>query len=1116
MISKLRAKKVVAGFVALVALAFSPLTLVPAHAQVAGATLSGTISDQSGAVIPGGKISIKNVATGITRDVTADAAGFYTAPNLLPGSYEVTVSAPGFATEVRSGITLTVGAQQVLNITMQVGQVTEKVQVTGEAPAVQLASSSLSAVVGASTVVELPLNGRSWTDLAKLQPGVAAVETQVAFGDSGRGNRGFGAQLSISGGRPVQNNYRLDGISINDYANGGPGSVLGGNLGVDAIQEFSVVTSNYSAEYGKTSGGVVNAISRSGTNQFHGSAYFFLRDEDFDARRFFDTTRPSFHQNQYGASAGGPVKKDRTFVFGDYEGINFGKGVTRLDVVPSLAARAGNLCSTPPSDGSCTPSTVTVDPAVGRWLTIYPLPNGSSIGNGDVAAFTFAGQRTLSERFFTTRIDHRFSEKDSIFGTYMFDRTPFTSAEPLGVVLLGSITKRQIFALEESHTFSPSLVNTVRLGFNRDLVDNQNPIKALIPAGGDKTIFTVPGEYAPGCQCPEGITLMEGGIHGQSTYLYRWNAFQAYDDAFWTRGLHSVKFGFGFERDQDNQLTLGTATGLFGFGSMKALLTNHPKRLAAQKPQFLTPRGMRQSIIGGYLQDDWRFRTNLTLNLGVRYEMSTVPTEVQGKLSTLYNLSDVGAHCGKVDPARKCIAAGPYFNNPTLRNFEPRVGFAWDPFRNGKTAVRGGFGFFDSLPLLYEYLTMNGQAYPFMERDQVSNLPAGSFPSGAYAFLNPGNTRYISIELNPHRNYVMQWNVNVQRELVQNVTATVGYVGNRGVHQPFRVDEANMVIPTPSSAGYLWPGGGGVGIGNGTLYNPNVGGIRFLNWGGNTLYDALQVGIEKRMSHGLQLKGSYTWGKSIDTSSGVIAGDPFANSISSLQWFDLKRLTRGLSDFDVRRTIVINGTWNLPTLKSAPAVVGWAINGWELTSIFKANDGVPLSALFGTGGDPMGTLSSDDYAFPNRLTGCNPINTNFRKSPSGVPLYVNSNCFAVATAPSLTFYNANCDPSFGTSPQCFNLRGNSGRNIMIGPGLAYLDFSIVKNNPVKRISENFNVQFRAEFFNILNRANFGVPDLGNGNDDIFDASGAVNPAAGLLTTTTTDPREIQFALKIVW
>jgi Carboxypeptidase regulatory-like domain/TonB-dependent Receptor Plug Domain len=439
------------------------LAPVRTHAQVAGATLTGTITDPTGAVIPQAKVSIRNTATGVVTDLQANTDGLYSAPNLIPGPYEVTVSAEGFQTQIMPGITLTVGAQQVLNVKMRVGQATQKIEVTGQAAAVQLANATLSAVVGATTVVELPLNGRSWTDLANLQPGVAPIETQVAFGDSGRGNRGFGAQLSISGSRPQQNNYRLDGISINDYANGGPGSVLGGNLGVDAVQEFSVLTSNYSAEYGKTSGGVVNAISKSGTNQFHGSAYFFLRDEDFDARRFFDAQRPAFHQDQYGASAGGPIRKDKTFVFGDFERIVFAKGVSRLDVVPSVAARNGLLCSTP--DGSCTTQQLPAGPTtnangvdlnMAKFLGLYPLPNGPGFGNGDVASFTYTGQRLLTENFFTTRIDHHFSEKDSIFGTYMYDRTPFTSAEPLGVVQLGILTKRQIVALEETHVFNPA------------------------------------------------------------------------------------------------------------------------------------------------------------------------------------------------------------------------------------------------------------------------------------------------------------------------------------------------------------------------------------------------------------------------------------------------------------------------------------------------------------------------------------------------------------------------------------------------------------------------------------------------------------------------------------
>src|ERR1700681_346600 len=295
-------KKTRGGF--LVSVIFGVILLVSAriYPQVVGATLSGTVTDQSGAVIPDAQISVKNVATGLTRDITSDAAGFYAAPNLLPGNYEITVSASGFATQVRTGINLTVGSQQVLNLTVQVGRVTEKFQVASEAPAVQLATASLSAVVNSTTVRELPLNGRSWTDLAALQPGVSLIMTQPAQSE----NRGFGAQVAISGARPQQNNYRLDGVSLNDYSNGS-GSVIGGNLGVDAIQEFSVLTSSYSAEYGKTSGGVVNAVTHSGTNQFHGSVYEFLRNSALDARNVFDGDIAPFRRNQFGGSAGGPI-----------------------------------------------------------------------------------------------------------------------------------------------------------------------------------------------------------------------------------------------------------------------------------------------------------------------------------------------------------------------------------------------------------------------------------------------------------------------------------------------------------------------------------------------------------------------------------------------------------------------------------------------------------------------------------------------------------------------------------------------------------------------------------------------------------------------------------------
>src|ERR1700716_2349477 len=356
------------------------LSSSPSSSQVAGATLSGTITDSSGGVLPGTEVVITNVATGVTSKVTTNSDGCYISANLLPGEENVTVSAKGYTPAERTGILLTVGAQQVFDLTLKVGSASKEVMVvTAEAPAVQLNSSDISAVVNATTVRELPLNGRSWTDLATLQPGVNRIQTQPDFSaGTDRGNRGFGQQLTISGARPQQNNYRLDGVSLNDYANGAPGSVLGGSLGVDAIQEFSVLTSNYSAEYGKTSGGVVNAVTRSGTNQFHGSAYEFIRNSAVDARNFFDgPTVPPFKRNQFGASAGAPIRKDKTFIFGDYESIRQSLGTTTPTKVLSLPARSGILnFPKDPFPPNCAPTSVanqcqvTVDSSVNAFLAL--------------------------------------------------------------------------------------------------------------------------------------------------------------------------------------------------------------------------------------------------------------------------------------------------------------------------------------------------------------------------------------------------------------------------------------------------------------------------------------------------------------------------------------------------------------------------------------------------------------------------------------------------------------------------------------------------------------------------------------------------------------------------
>jgi carboxypeptidase family protein/TonB-dependent receptor-like protein len=1098
----------------------------PARAQVAGGTLSGTITDPSGKLVPHTQVSIQNVATGITTTVTTNSDGFYIAANLLPGDYQITITAPGFDTEVKSGIRISVGSQQVFDLALRIGTISHRVEVSTDAPSIQTTSSEISATVNATTVRELPLNGRSWTDLATLQPGVDAIQTQPTFAvGADRGNRGFGQQLTISGARPQQNNYRLDGTSINDYANGAPGSVLGGNLGVDAIQEFSVLTSNYSAEYGKTSGGVVNAVTRSGTNGLHGSVYEFLRNSALDARNFFDGPKiPSFKRNQFGGALGGPIIKNRTFFFADYEGIRQSKGITALTTVPSVDARNGILANGDPPVASCPSGTTLITPGQSnvcvdnQALLFFPLfhvPNGGLTDNPDIGIYRFAGQQIVNENFFTTRLDHKFSDKDNASGTYLYDKTSFTAPDGVNNVLLGSKSARQIVALEETHLFKPSFANSVRFGYNYEVVDNNEGLKALVPEAADASLGTFSGRTAPQVFIT-GITPFLGGVAGESAYFYHWNSFQAYDDAFVNKGTHTIKFGGTVERMLLGIRALSDPNGIFKFSGLQNFYGNNPSKFQGGIASTLSPRNLRQTLFGLYLQDDWRWKSNLTLNLGLRYEMTTVPTEINGKLSVLRNLGDATPHLGD-----------PFFGNPTTKNFEPRLGFAWDPFHNGRMALRGGAGLFDVLPLPDQFTLLTTLAAPFFQYTSINSPGVGSF-FNSLGTLPSNKLRATYIDPNPKRNYVTQWNLNVQYQLKTDLTAMIAYVGSRGVHQPYRLDDASLVIPTLTPAGYLWPqvdvdGNliSGPNAGNPpSRINENYGSVRGMFYEGRSYYNALETQLVKRMSHGFQMQGTFTWGKSIDTSSATVAGDAFGNSISSLQFAFDPKLSRALSDFSIGRTLVINGTWEVPSPKSFTGPGHWLSDGWQLGVIFTASDGVPFSPTWGTGDDPTGTLSSDDWAFPNRLggAGCKSL-TN----PGNPNNYVKSECFAVPTAPDMAFWTANCDPApptfGGPLPagdlSCFNLRGNAGRNILIGPGIASLDFSVFKNNRIKRISENFNVQFRAEIFNIINHANFAPPTTPD-NTDIFDSSGAPTGVAGLLSRTTTTAREIQFAIKIIF
>lgn len=1053
-----------------------------AFGQVVGATLSGTVTDKSGAAIAQATISAKNLAEGFVTSTTTNAWGLYRVPNLLAGTYEFTISASTFASQVRTGVTLTVGAEQVLNFELKAGGVMETVEVTGDVPDIDLNSSTISGVVEGNTIRELPLNGRSWTDLATLEPGVVMVTTKANINSSDRVKRGLGSDLSIAGGRPQQNNYLLDGISINDYSNAGPGSVLGGNLGVDAISEFSVLTTSYSTEYGRTSGGVVSAITRSGSNQLHGSAYEFLRNDVLDARNYFDTTIAPLHRNQFGASLGGPIRKDKTFFFVDYESIRQALGLSNIDFVPSAAARAGNLCAAP--DCSTT-TTVKVDPQAARFLkAFFPLPNGSLLcpfnscvpGTGDTGIYSFSGSQYTAENFITGRIDHRFSPRDTISGSYLFDNTPSVQSDEFNNKNVISRTRNQLVALEATHIFGPALVNTARVGYHRDFAGSPETATVINPAIADLSYGFVPGDSAGQLSIP-GLTFFSGGLSAISPLLYRWNSWQANDNVFFTKGLHALKFGVNIEREQDNTFSVPQPGGLFTYNSLSDFINNQPATsFDATVPSTITGRGLRQTIFGAYVQDDIHWRSNLTVNLGLRYEMATVPSEVNNKLSNLRSIFSTVAHLGS-----------PYILNPTRRNFEPRIGFAWDPFRDGKTSVRAGFGLFDVLPLPVSMGAGVDSSAPYTLDVSGSSFTAGSFPTGAYQSIgtNPSDTvlRHFVLQFDPPRSYVMQWNLSIQREIARNLTAMVAYVASRGEHLWYQTDDANIVLPTLTSQGYTWP----LPIGSGTRINPASGRTLMANWTSASFFNALEARVTKTIGSSFHIEGAYTWSKSIDTSSSAAESDEYKNSLAATFWPD-PRTHRGLSDFNVGQHLVINYVWDVPTPASFAGPWTWPLRGWELGGIYTASSGSPFSVVLG--GDPLGLNSVVPFDFPNRLTGpgCNSLVN------SGNPTnYIKLQCFAF--------------------PNPVNVLGNAGRNILIGPGLSNFDFSLFKNNPIKRISESFNIQFRAEIFNILNHANFQSP---YDNNTLFDGSGNRVAGAGTLDATSTTSRQIQLALKLSW
>jgi hypothetical protein len=1052
-------------------LALLVVLLIPVavSAQVSGGTVSGKVTDSAGALIPGAQVAIRNIATGVITNLVANEDGLYRASNLMAGEYEITASAPNFTSFLQKGVTLTVGADLTIDLKLTAGAVTASIMVSDQAPTVDTTTPTISAVVSERTIVELPLNGRDWTSLATLQPGISSIRTQYASGGtSSRGNRGYGDELTITGHRPQENNYRIDGVSINDYTNGAPGSAGGVNLGADAVKEFSVLASNYTAEYGRTSGGVINAITRSGSNSIHGSAYEFFRNDALDARNFFDGARkPPLRRNQFGGSFGGPIIKNKTFFFSDFERIRRVQGVPSVVTVPSQAARLGQLAG----------GAVTVHPNIIPFLALYPLPNGGLVGNGDTGIFTTALSQRFNEDFFTTRIDHRISSKDSLFGTYMFDNGSLSIPDALNNVVFPNRTRRQMIAIEETHTFNQNFINSFRLGYNRTkgAVNVQGP--ALNPAAADLALGSAPGRAAA-------IITVSGlndavGVGGNSFFRHVQNSYQIYDDAFVTRGDHSFRFGFAYEKIEYNELGLRRPNGRVTFTSLSNFLQDKPTTFFSLDPVRTREVGVRSSIWAGYINDSWRYSSKLNLNLGLRYEMSTNPSEAHDQFLAV------------LTPGGPLVSVKNLFTkNPTTRNFEPRVGFAYDVFGDGKTAIRGGFGMYDALPLPWIFAPKFAQGTPFNTGTTVRGLAQGAFPSAIFPTIN-FNTAPLDVpftELNPKRNYIMNWNLTLQHQLVHDWTLTAAYVGSRGVHMAFGTDEINIVLPieqTPLGLRWPTPAECTATPSRCNRLNPNANQVRGTWWDGNSRYNGLQLQLLKPMSHGFQVQGSYTFSRCTDEGSEASRGDQFLNGIISPLFVE-KVHRRGRCSYDLRHVFVGNMLWNLPGPKEG--VAGKLLGNWQMGSIVSASSGVPFSVIIGPfGQDPLGLGGTDVNGWPDYVPGCKIEN------PSDPLHYINTACFTV--------------------PNPITRIGTATRNLATGPRLFNMDMALYKNIPITSISEGFRVQLRAEFFNILNHTNFAPPLA---NNAVFNATGAPIGAGGRITSTQTSSRQIQLGVRLNW
>ena len=1045
-------------------IALFPFGASTLSAQGAAGALHGTVQSATGAPIAGASVLARNLETRRSRTATTNPRGRFLLPQLLPGAYELEVSYSGFITQVEKLLQLDAGERMARNFVLQDDANGETESRVGADPHQTARTARTASRISQDQLSGLPLNGRSYTQLATLQAGI--TDTTAASGSRGIG----GGRLTVAGGRSFTNSFLLDGTNIMNTENTPPRSAAGVQLGSDAILQVRVFSGNAGPEYGRGSGGVFNAITRSGTSELHGTIFEYLRNSKLDARNFFDPgTPPPFKRNQFGFTLTGPIAKDRTFFMGSYEGLRDRLTTTDLSYFPDEEARQGKIV-----DNNGQVKVIPVDPRVKPYLDLYPLPNDIRLSRG--IARNFAPEfLPTDETFFTVRLDHKLSERDSLFGRYSFDDATNLGSGAFFLFKTIQNTRQQYLTLVESHIFSLNVVNAIRLGYTQPVAITDNLTLVDIPTD----LYFVPDLSQFGqIQIPG---LASFGPTPNLPRFYVMNTFQFADDLIVQRGDHALKFGFQVHRYRWDLSSRWNVGGVWAFNSLEDFLNEKTKpgtSLTVAFPGSDNFHDFRQTFAGFYAQDEYRVSAALQLNLGLRYEFITNLRDRKGKAVAL------------PDPFHDTelqVTPTWFKDNPSLLSFSPRLGFTWAPWSRRNFVLRGGFGIYYD-PILGYVGNQRKSTAPFYNMAVNPNFDAaktGPFPDAITAAQGIPFQVQILDYLHTKTPTVFRYNVSIQQNLGGGWHLQAGYVGARGNHL-LRRYEANLYpVPEVSADGSVFfpPGSGPI--------NPAFGAISVIGTDAQSFYNSLQLTAGKTFSRGFSWQASYNYSKSVDDNSTGPNGN-FG------QYPLMRTLDRGLSDFDIRRRLVVNYFYNLPLgsgqrwWKSGP--LPWLFGGWRVGGITTLRSGVPFSAGM--------RVRYPNYLFQAKRPNLAPGASNNPTSGTS------TGCGRIPAGTELGRPELYYDPCAFELPPPGTL-GNLGRNTLIAPSVFNMDVSLQRDFI---LGAKRRLQFRADFFNLLNHTNFNRNT--GGSAVVFTGeSGSRNAPAGRLGGTATTSRQIQFAMR---